>query len=127
MNGKTNEKVHKLNVGENILYWRRLKGIKQEVLADMIGISSGALSNIENGVSKPDIARLEDIANALEIELNQLLTNPQQLFTFNNSPQSNGVIYGTNNQQNMDKELLHKLTTIMEKLTMFFTSKDRNS
>lgn len=109
------------------MYWRRLKGIKQEVLADMIGISSGALSNIENGVSKPDIARLEDIANALEIELNQLLTNPQQLFTFNNSPQSNGVIYGTNNQQNMDKELLHKLTTIMEKLTMFFTSKDRNS
>lgn len=126
MKEKINEKVHKLNVGENILYWRRLKGIKQEVLAKKIGISSGALSNIENGVSKPDIERIEEIASALEIELNQLLTNPQQLFTFNNSPQSNGVIYGTNNQQNMDKELLHKLTTIMEKLTMFFTSKDRN-
>jgi transcriptional regulator with XRE-family HTH domain len=80
------------------------------------------LSNIENGVSKPDIERLEDIADALEIEVSQLLTNPQQMFTFNNSPQNNGVIYGTNSQHNVDKDLLNRLTTVMEKITTFFTS-----
>ena len=122
MNKKNPNKEYKMKVGENILYWRKLKGIKQEDLAERIGISSTALSNIENGVSKPDIERLEDIADALEIEVSQLLTNPQQMFTFNNSPQSNGVIYGTNSQHNVDKDLLNRLTTVMEKMTAFFTS-----
>jgi transcriptional regulator with XRE-family HTH domain len=122
MNKKYPDKEYKMKVGENILYWRKLKGLKQEDLADRIGISTSALSNIENGVSKPDIERLEDIADALEIEVTQLLHNPQQMFTFNNSPQSNGVIYGTNTQTNVDKDLLQRLTTVMEKITTFFTT-----
>lgn len=121
MNKKHPDKEYKMKVGENILYWRKLKGLKQEDLAERIGISPTALSNIENGVSKPDIERLEDIADALEIEVSQLLTNPQQMFTFNNSPQSNGVIYGTNSQSNVDKDLLDRVVAVMEKITTYFT------
>lgn len=124
---KTNpEKEYKMKVGENILYWRKLKGIKQDDLAKKIGISATALSNIENGSSKPDIERLEDIADALEIEINQLLTNPQQLFTFNNGPQSNGVIYGSNTQHTVDKTMMERMMLLMEKMTDFFTAKKSN-
>ena len=79
------KKEYKIKIGENILSWRRLKRIKQQDLAKRVGISPAALSNIENGISAPDIKRLEDIANALEIEVAQLLANPQQFFSFTNS------------------------------------------
>ena len=67
---------------------------------------------------------LEDIADALEIEVSQLLINPQQLFTFNNSPNSNGVT-GTQHQHNVDKDLLDSLMGVMEKMTAFFTSPNK--
>jgi transcriptional regulator with XRE-family HTH domain len=127
MNKKHPNKEYKMKVGENILYRRKLKGLKQEDLAERIGISPTALSNIENGVSKPDIERLEDIADALEIEVSQLLTNPQQMFTFNNSPQSNGVIYGTNSQSNVDKDLLDRVVSVMEKITSYFTGNSQKN
>lgn len=39
---------------------------------------------------------LEDIADALEIEIHQLLHSPQNFYTFNNNPNSNGgTIHGT--------------------------------
>ena len=104
MQNKKN-KEYKMKVGDNIRTWRELKGLKQVDLAQRIDISPEALSNIENGVSKPNIERLEDIADALEIEVSQLLINPQQLFTFNNSINNNGV-YGTQHQHNVDKDLL---------------------
>lgn len=81
---------YKIKIGENILSWRRLKGIKQEDLVNKIGLSPSALSNIENGISTPNIKRLEDISNALEIEVSQLLKNPQEFFSFNNSIKTNG-------------------------------------
>jgi transcriptional regulator with XRE-family HTH domain len=122
MNRKYPNKQYKTKVGENILYWRRLKGLKQEHLAEKIGISTTALSNIENGVSKPDIERLEDIADALEIEIAQLLHNPQQMFVADNNHPVNGV---TNTQPNVDKVLIERLTTVMEKITTFFTAEKK--
>jgi len=44
------KKEYKIKIGENILSWRRLKGVKQEALAKIIGLSPSALSNIENGI-----------------------------------------------------------------------------
>lgn len=122
-NKKTN-KEYKIKVGENIRTWRELKGLKQVDLAKRIDISPEALSNIETGVSKPNIERLEDIADALEIEINQLLLNPQQLLTFNNNPGSH-VLQPLQNQQNFDKDLLDRLMYVMEKMTIFFTSPNR--
>ncbi len=125
MNKKHPNKEYKMKVGENILYWRKLKGLKQEYLAEKIGISTSALSNIENGVSKPDIERLEDIADALGIEVLQLLHNPSQMAPFNNNLPGNGAIDFTNSQSNVDKDLLQRLTAVMEKITIFFTSEKK--
>lgn len=126
MNKKNPNKSYKTKVGENILYWRKLKGFKQDDLAARVGISTAALSNIENGVSKPHIERLEDIADALEIELAQLLHNPQQILQINNGLPGNGVMYGTHTPTNFDKDLLQRLTTVMEKITMYFTNEKKS-
>ena len=118
------EKEYKMKVGENILYWRKINGLKQETLAEKIGISVTALSNIENGVSKPNIERIEDIADALEIEVSQLLTNPQQLFAFTNTAPGDGTSYSRTNQHNYDKTLMERMMQVMEKMTDFFTTKN---
>ncbi len=125
MNKKYPNKEYKTKVGENILFWRKLKGLKQEDLAERIGISTAALSNIENSVSKPDIERLEDIADALEIEIAQLLHNPQQIVILNNNPQSSYAVSGINGQSNVDKDIIERLTTVMEKITSFFTTEKK--
>jgi transcriptional regulator with XRE-family HTH domain len=121
MNNKKPDKEYKVKVGENILYWRRIKGIKQEELAKKIGISPGALSNIENGSSKPDIERIEDIAEALGVEVNHLLLHPKQFYAENNTVTDKGV--HTSQSQHIDKTMLERMLLLMEKMTDFFTSK----
>ncbi len=121
MNNKKTGKEYKVKVGENILYWRRIKGIKQEELAKKIGISPGALSNIENGSSKPDIERIEDIAEALGVEVNHLLLHPKQFYAANNTATNSGM--HMSQSQHIDKTMLERMLLLMEKMTDFFTSK----
>lgn len=124
MNKKHPNKKYRTNVGENILYWRKLKGLKQEDLAGRIGISTAALSNIENGVSKPHIERLEDIADALEIEVAQLLQNPQQIVSIHNSF-GNSAGNGTHALSHFETALLQRFTAAIEKISMYFISNSR--
>jgi transcriptional regulator with XRE-family HTH domain len=119
MSNKYPNKAYKLNVGENILYWRRLKGMKQDELAKKIGISPAALSNIENGSSKPDIERIEDIAEALGVEPNQLLQHPQQFYTSVSPLNSHSNLPA----QQLDKSMLERMLLLMEKMTEFFSGK----
>lgn len=64
-----------VELGLNISYYRKRKGITQEKLAEMIGISRSHLSTIEapNIIKAFSIELLFDIANALEIEPYKLL------------------------------------------------------
>lgn len=64
-----------VELGLNISYYRKRKGITQGKLAEMIGISRSHLSAIEapNIIKAFSIELLFDIANALEIEPYKLL------------------------------------------------------
>lgn len=64
-----------VELGLNISYYRKRKGIIQEKLAEMIGVSRSHLSAIEapNIIKAFSIQLLFDIANALEIEPYKLL------------------------------------------------------
>ena len=64
-----------VELGLNISYYRKRKGITQEKLAEMIGVSRSHLSAIEapNIIKAFSIELLFDIANALEIEPYKLL------------------------------------------------------
>jgi transcriptional regulator with XRE-family HTH domain len=125
MKNKKENNITYMNVGENIRTWRKIKGIEQKDLAQMIDKSVTTISNIETGVSDPNTKLLQDIASALQIEPSQLLINPSQMISFTNSPQSNAIVYGNATQQTTDKDILDRLTNIMEKMASFFTSKDK--
>ena len=74
-NEKHKDKYRQL--GLNISYYRKKKGLTQEDLAELVHITRGYLSYIEapNMTSSFSIAFLFDIADALEIE-------PKLLFEF---------------------------------------------
>jgi Zn-dependent peptidase ImmA (M78 family)/DNA-binding XRE family transcriptional regulator len=62
--------------GTIVLNLRRLrmaKGITQENLAEKSGLSRAAYRNIETGKSEPRISSLQDIADALQVPIQQLV------------------------------------------------------
>lgn len=54
------------HIGRKISRIRELRGMKQETLADQLGISQQAISNIENSEKVDDI-KLEEIASILGV------------------------------------------------------------
>lgn len=60
----------------NIKYYRYLKGLSQEKLAELCKLSPRYLTDIERGLHCPTIPKLEIIANALNIEPYKLFMNP---------------------------------------------------
>ncbi len=64
-------------LGNRIAEARRAKGLKQEELAERLGISAQAVSKWENDVSCPDISLLPSLAQQLGLTLDELLTGKQ--------------------------------------------------
>lgn len=60
-------------IGAKIRYYRQLKGTNQTEFAAQLSISSQYLSKIENSKRIPSLPVLLSIAEALEIELAELL------------------------------------------------------
>lgn len=62
----------KNSFGKRLKQLRKERGITQEKLADMTGLSVESISNIERGVFGPKFDNLEKIAAALEIDVKLL-------------------------------------------------------
>lgn len=62
-----------MNLGEKIKELRKSKGITQEQLADMLVVSSQAVSKWETGVANPDLALIPDLAKMFEVSTDELL------------------------------------------------------
>ena len=60
-------------LGERIRARRIELGIKQEQLADRIHVTRQTISNYERGTSEPDLDTLRGLAEALDLDLGQLL------------------------------------------------------
>ena len=58
-------------LGENIQTIRKHKGMKQQELADKIGINMQSLSKIERGVNYPTFDTLEKIMDVLGVTPNE--------------------------------------------------------
>ena len=61
-----------MSIGKNIAKYRKAKGFTQEELGAKLGVSNQAVSKWESEVSMPDIMLLPEIANALNITLDDL-------------------------------------------------------
>jgi len=64
-----------ISTGKAIAELRKQKNMTQMELADRMGVSYQAVSNWERGNSMPDISKLEDLARALDVTIDQLLGN----------------------------------------------------
>lgn len=61
-------------IGQNIHDARKKAGYTQDILANMLGVSAGAVSKWERGHSYPDITLLAPLARSLHISLDILLS-----------------------------------------------------
>ena len=53
--------------------FRKARGLTQQQLADMVGVSNVSLSNYERGAQMPDILTISKIANALGVSTDTLI------------------------------------------------------
>lgn len=60
-------------IGTRIKEARETKGLTQEQLAEMVGLSSTHISVIERGVKAPKLETFIEIANALDVTSDSLL------------------------------------------------------
>lgn len=61
------------NLCKKVADIRRLKGLTQTEVASYVGVTAQAVSKWERGVSCPDIAILDDLADILGISVSELL------------------------------------------------------
>ena len=71
--------MNSFNIGDKILKLRKENNITQEQLANMVGVTAGAVSKWENGNSTPDITLLAPLARALDTSLDVLLSFQKEL------------------------------------------------
>jgi len=62
-----------MNIGEKIRQARLQKGFSQENMADMLGISTTAYGDIERNKTELTIARANEVANLLKINVLELM------------------------------------------------------
>lgn len=80
-----------MSIGENVKTKRLKLNISQEVLAEKLHVSQATLSNIESNKSVPDIILLQQIADMLDTNINDLLDTERIII--NNNNQKGGVGY----------------------------------
>jgi transcriptional regulator with XRE-family HTH domain len=67
-----------MDIGDKIRKVRELKGLKQEYVANQLGMSVTAYENIESDDSSLTFDRLEQIAAVLEVPVPDILNIPEQ-------------------------------------------------
>jgi transcriptional regulator with XRE-family HTH domain len=72
-----------------------LKGLKQENIANSLGMSVSAYGNLERGDTQLTFEKLEQIAAVLEIPVENIVTMPDEL-SMNNFGTNSGVQFSAN-------------------------------
>ena len=63
-----------MTINERILALRRAAGLSQEALAEQVGVSRQAIGKWESGASLPGLDNLQELAHALDVSCDELLT-----------------------------------------------------
>ena len=72
-----NEKEFIDIVGANIVRIRKIKGLKQKALADLLDMDDGSLRRIESGRTNPTLKIIYRVAKALNVPPTELLEIPK--------------------------------------------------
>jgi len=69
------------NLGIQISYFRKKRGLTQSQLAELMSVEPETISRFERGTATPSIQRLIGIADALEVGVHHLLTRSSPLMS----------------------------------------------
>lgn len=72
-------------IGNKIKKFREQKNYTQQYMSDRLNISQNTYSKIETGGIKLTVERLNQIAEVLEVPIEQILSSDNQVFNFHNS------------------------------------------
>lgn len=64
----------KQRFGRNVRYWRKLRSMTQEDLADRLEMTVHSVSNIERGIHGPRFGTIERLAALLDIDVTTLFS-----------------------------------------------------
>jgi len=90
-----------MSIGERIRQLRILQGLTQEELADRSELSKGFISQLENDVTSPSIATLEDILQCLGTDISSF---------FSREEESKQIVFGKEDYFEKADEELKNLT-----------------
>jgi transcriptional regulator with XRE-family HTH domain len=113
MKKNKNNDSGKIRIGKNIRKWRNIKDIKQKDLAIALQISEASVSNIENDISEITVCQLEEISIAMNLSMEQLLSDPQA--NYGRSNINDRPHYGNEGDHLIEKELLNAFINSLEK------------
>jgi transcriptional regulator with XRE-family HTH domain len=99
-----------INVGQNIRRIREYKNLTQEAVAEKSGLSVSTYGNIERGEADVNFRKLADIAEALEVKEEDILSMGHNIYnnTFTTHDNSTGLNAGSQ-LYSIDKMVLEKL------------------
>ncbi len=106
-----------MKVQEKIRAMRETKNWSQEEMAEKLNMSVSGYSKIERGETNPHISKLKQIAQELEIDWLELMSEGRHVYLINdNSSQACNVIGSTTEiafeMQKLQMQLSHKDETI---------------
>ena len=101
---------------DNIIEWRELKRqYSQDYLAQRMGVTQKAYSKIETGETKLTVQHLLQIADILEVEMNELLEKSNKMDYLNHQTRNGERIVINESSSDNSKELYEKLIASKER------------
>ncbi len=101
-------------LGITVQRLRERKKIKQEIMAEKLGITQPAYSRIEKGDTKMTTEKLEKIAQALDMTPEEIYEEDRKIvITHNHNKDTGSVFY--NNFSSTEKDLYEKLLAEKDK------------
>ena len=109
-----------MSIGEKITFFRKKKGVSQEVMAELLGMSTAGYGKIERDETDVNYSRLELIAAKLKVKPEDIVgfgekTNHQSGNNNNFVAQVENVVY----QNFTDKDLAHALEKSQQENAFF--------
>lgn len=104
-------------IGVKIRYIRELKNISRSSIAQVIGITPGALGRIERGEIDLSVSRLADIANALRVGVQDIIDfNPQQYLVSEENKRNDLMTNEVSTRQSREIEVLQEQIAYLQAL-----------
>ena len=97
-------------LGKRLRELRKRKGIKQEKLAELIGVEPASISNIENGKNYPSMTNLESILRVIECSF-------LEVFDFEHKKENGTLIEEINEVMKKNPEKIEDFYKIIKALT----------